>query len=77
MNSFERTDGNTIVDKSIAIELPEVNKGNSATVSYNGILSNSGAEKVLLGQKWLQEFANELENSLKSYPEQWFNFYPF
>lgn len=38
----------TISDKNIAIELPVIKKGNKATVSYNGLLTNSGAEKVYL-----------------------------
>ncbi len=36
------------VDKSISIELPVVKKGIKTSVSYNGILNNSGADKVYL-----------------------------
>lgn len=37
-----------ITENSIVIELPEVRHGNRTTISYNGILSNCGADKVFL-----------------------------
>ncbi|MBC8059397.1 MAG: carbohydrate-binding protein [Clostridiaceae bacterium] len=49
MNVHERLGHVAVVpDNSIAIELPVVKKGNKTSVCYNGILSNSGAEKVYL-----------------------------
>lgn len=36
------------IENNITIELPEVKRGNKTSVSYNGILNNSGAEKVYL-----------------------------
>lgn len=38
----------SLINTTIAIELPEVKKGIKASVNYNGILSNCGAEKVYL-----------------------------
>lgn len=38
----------TILDNNISIELPEVKKGDKTSVRYNGLLTNSGAEKVYL-----------------------------
>lgn len=37
-----------IVDNNISIELPEIKKGDKTSVRYNGVLTNSGAEKVYL-----------------------------
>ena len=49
MNMHEKvTHESVTTDSNIAIELPVVKKGNKASVSYNGILSSSGAEKVYL-----------------------------
>ena len=39
---------NAIVDTNISIELPEAKRGENASVSYTGILTNSGADKVFL-----------------------------
>ena len=45
----DTTSTNTVVaDKNISVELPIVKKGNKATVTYNGLLNNCGAEKVYL-----------------------------
>ena len=38
----------TNIDSNISIELPEVKRGEKASVSYNGVLTNSGSEKVFL-----------------------------
>lgn len=51
MNSSERFafDGTTSNNTAnISIELPEVRKDEKASVSYNGILTSTGADKVYL-----------------------------
>ena len=49
MNNIEKSINNkTIVNKNISVELPDVKRGDKACVSYNGILTNSGSEKVFL-----------------------------
>ncbi len=36
-----------------------------------------GQNKDLQILEWIQDYAQELEKTLKDFPEQWFNFYPF
>jgi hypothetical protein len=48
MNINSHNDQDSAFSDNISIELPEVKRGNNTTVSYNGLLTNSGAEKVFL-----------------------------
>ena len=42
------TQQSDIEENTITIELPQIKHGNSASVTYNGTLSNSGADRVFL-----------------------------
>lgn len=49
MNIGERlTHESSEIDESIIIDLPEVKHGSKTMVTYNGILSNKGADKVYM-----------------------------
>jgi len=45
---FTSSVNNDTEENDIFVELPEVKKGEKTTVHYNGILNNSGAERVYL-----------------------------
>ena len=44
MNTTDRN----LYDNTISVELPNVRKGETAHISYNGVLTNSGADEVYL-----------------------------